>query len=250
MKNSTWLSRGTPLLGLLFLLIAWQLLANLYNPVIVPSPAETARALTDLLITGRMWEHAGTTIARGLMGFAMSVIIGTPVGLLMGLNPVIRRLLQPHVVTIQVTPIISWLVLAMIWFGFDKVPVFVVFITTVPLVIINIIQGIENIDPQLVEMAKTFQVDKKSLLMEVYIPQITPYLFAAMSVALGTTWKAVAMAEFLSTSIGIGAGMHQAKINLETAEVFAWTFLLIILGLTTDRGLQYINRRLSGWRED
>lgn len=248
MKNSTWLSKGMPLLSLLFLLTAWQLIANLYQPVIVPSPIETAQALLALLNSGQLWEYARTTILRGLMGFSLSVLIGTPLGLLMGLNAVTRRLLQPYVVTIQVVPIISWLVLAMIWFGSEQAPIFTVFITTLPLVIINVVQGVINVDARLTEMAEVFKVDKRDIVREVYLPQVVPYLLAAVSSSLGTTWKAVAMAEFLSAQRGIGAGMAVSRINVETPEIFAWTLLLVLLGLTTDYGLQRVQRRLTGWR--
>ncbi|WP_031513857.1 ABC transporter permease [Desulfofalx alkaliphila] len=248
MKNSTWLSKGLPLLSLLFLVCLWQILSFFYKPVILPSPIETLQALHNLYDSGKLFEHASNTIVRGLAGFALAVVVGVPLGLFMGLNSVIGKLIQPYVVTIQVIPIISWLVLAMIWFGSDKVPIFVVFITTLPLVIINIVQGVQNVNPHFTEMAKLFLVDKKRLIFEVYLPQVIPYLIAAMSAALGTTWKAVAMAEFLSAHRGIGAGMHTARTNLETPEVFAWTLLLVVLGLLTDRGLQAINKRLSTWR--
>lgn len=250
MKNSTWLSRALPLLSLLFLLSLWLLCSYLYNPIIVPSPMETAHTLINLFSSGKIWHHAAETVYRGLLGFMISSLIGIPLGLIMGLNRITSQLIQPIIITLQVIPIISWLVLAMIWFGFDNVPVFIVVITTLPLVVINIVQGVLNVNPQLTEMAKIFQVTKKDLILHLYIPQVTPYIFAAMSSALGTTWKAVAMAEFLSAQQGIGAGMAVARINLETAEVFAWTLLLVLLGLISDLSLQRINKRLTSWRDD
>ncbi len=248
MKNSTWLNKGLPLLSFILFLLIWYLISFFYNPVIVPSPLETALALADLLTDSNLIDHVKSTITRGLSGFALSVIVGTSLGLAIGLNSVLQKIFQPFLVTIQVTPIISWLVLAMIWFGFERVPVFIVFITTLPLVIINVVQGLANVNPKLTEMAVAFGVAKRSLIINVYLPQVIPYLFAAISAALGTTWKAVAMAEFLSSQKGIGAGMAVSRINLETAEVFAYTLLLITLGLITDQGLSYINKRLSAWR--
>jgi NitT/TauT family transport system permease protein len=249
MKNFTWLSRALPLLSLLFLITFWQLGATIYSPIIIPSPIETLQTLINLINSGKLWQHASETIYRGMVGFLISVLIGTPLGLVMGLNNMTRQLIQPLIVTLQVIPIISWLVLAMIWFGFEKVPVFIVVITTLPLVVINIVQGVQNVNPKLTEMAKFFKVTKRDLIVYLYIPQIVPYIFAAMSAALGTTWKAVAMAEFLSTQKGIGASMSVARINLETAEVFAWTILLVLLGLLSDFGLQSINKRLTKWRK-
>lgn len=248
MKNSIWLSKGLPLLSLLFLLISWQGIASFYNPVLVPSPLETMQALWQLGLSGKLWGHAQSTIFRGLAGFFIAAVIGIPLGLLMGINRVVRRLMQPLVVILQVVPIISWLVLAMIWFGSERVPVFVVVITTLPLVLINVVQGVSNVDPQYTEMAKVFKVNQRQIYLKIYLPQVLPYLLAGMSAALGTTWKAVAMAEFLSTQRGIGAGMAVSRINLETSEVFAWTFLLVLLGLITDYALRLLQKRLISWR--
>ena len=248
MKNSIWLSKGLTLLSFILLLFIWYAISLFYNPVIVPSPPETASALANLLTDSNLLDQLKNTITRGLSGFALSVIVGTPLALAVGLNSTLQKIIQPFLVTVQVTPIISWLVLAMIWFGFERVPIFIVFITTLPLVIINVVQGLANVNPKLTEMALAFGVDKRSLILEVYLPQVIPYLFAAVSAALGTTWKAVAMAEFLSSQKGIGAGMAVSRINLETAEVFAYTLVLISLGLITDRGISYINKRLSAWR--
>ncbi|GAB6181661.1 ABC transporter permease subunit [Desulfotomaculum defluvii] len=248
MKTSTWLSKGLPLLSLLFLLISWQWVASFYNPILVPSPMETIQALWHLYISGKLWEHVNNTILRGFMGFLLSACIGVPLGLLMGINGIIRRLVQPFVVVMQVIPLISWLVLAMIWFGSERVPVFVVVITTLPLVMINVVQGVINVDPQYTEMARVFKVNKRKIYFKIYFPQVLPYLLAGLSAALGTTWKAVAMAEFLSTQRGIGSGMAVARINLETPEVFAWTLLLVLLGLSTDYGLRLLQKRLTSWR--
>ena len=97
-------------------------------------------------------------------------------------------------------------------------------------------------------MATIFEVNHSRIIREIYLPQVAPYLMAGITNALGTTWKAVAMAEFLSVQTGIGASMSVARINLETADLFAWTISLIVLGLLTDRLLTHLTvRKLSHW---
>lgn len=249
MKNSSWLIRGlSPLFGLVFFLAVWQVASLFYHHVIIPSPVEVARAFSALLSGGQFWEHGSRSIVRGLTGFSLAVVAGTAVGLLIGLNRTAASLLRPLVVVFQVTPLVSWLLLAMIWLGFSRVPVFVVFVTTVPLVIINTIQGVRSIDQQLLQMAAVFRVGKSRVVREIYLPQVAPYLMAGMSSALGVTWKAVAMSEFLSVHTGIGAGMAEARMNLETAALFSWTLFLIGLGLVSDRLLAYLaKQKLGHW---
>jgi len=249
MKNSSLLTRGlAPLFGLVLFVLLWQAASGYYHPVVLPSPLDVARSAAKLAANGQLWEQGSQSIARGLTGFGLAVIIGVPLGLLIGLSPLISSLLRPLVVGLQVTPLISWLLLAMIWLGFSKVPSFVVFVTTIPLVIINTIQGVKNIDVQLLQMAAVFRINRSRVFREIYLPQVLPYLLAGIITGLGTTWKAVAMAEFLSVSQGIGAKMAVARINLETSDLFAWTFVLIVLGLVTDRLLTYIvNKKLRHW---
>jgi NitT/TauT family transport system permease protein len=249
MKNSSLLTRGlAPLFGLILFILLWQLASGYYHHVILPSPMEVARSAVKLTISGQLWEQGGQSIVRGLTGFGLAVLIGLPLGLLIGISPLISSLFRPLVVGLQVTPLVSWLLLAMIWLGFSKVPSFVVFVTTIPLIIINTIQGVKNIDVQLLQMAAVFQINRSRIFREIYLPQVLPYLLAGVITALGTTWKAVAMAEFLSVSTGIGARMAVSRINLETSDLFAWTFVLIALGLLTDRLLTYlVNKRLRHW---
>ncbi len=249
MKSFSLLTRGlTPLLGLLLFFVCWFAASRLYNPVILPSPVDVVQSALNVTADGQLWEHGRQSIIRGLTGFSLAVIVGVPLGLLIGLNPIAASLLRPMVVALQVIPLISWLLLAMIWIGFSKVPVFVVLVTTIPLIIINTIQGVRSIDKQLLQMACVFHIAKPRIFREIYLPQVLPYLFAGISTALGTTWKALAMSEFLSVHQGIGARMAVARINLETAELFAWTLILIVLGLLTDRLLPcLVTRKMSHW---
>lgn len=249
MKNSSWpIRRLLPLSGLVLFILFWQILSGLYNHVIIPSPLEVVRSFYSLAVSGELWEHGRQSIVRGLAGFGLALGVGTPLGLLIGLNPVAASLFRPVVVILQVTPLISWLLLAMIWIGFNGVPVFIIFVTTVPLIVINVFQGVRSIDQQLLQMASIFRIGKTRVMREIYLPQVAPYLMAGVSNALGVTWKAVAMAEFLSVQKGIGASMALARINLETASLFAWTAFLIGLGMITDRLLSYLTRRkLSHW---
>ena len=249
MKNSSLLTRGlVPLFGLIFFILLWQLASGFYHQVVLPSPMEVARSAVKLTVGGQLWEQGGQTIGRGLAGFSLAVLVGLPLGLFIGLSPLISSLLRPLIVGLQVTPLVSWLLLAMIWLGFSKVPSFVVFVTTLPLIIINTIQGVRNIDKQLLQVAQVFQINRARLFREIYLPQVLPYLLAGVITALGTTWKAVAMAEFLSVSTGVGARMAVARINLETADLFAWTFVLVGLGLLTDRLLShFVNKKLRHW---
>ncbi|OPX84334.1 MAG: Bicarbonate transport system permease protein CmpB [Pelotomaculum sp. PtaB.Bin104] len=249
MKNFSFLNKGLPpFLGLAFFLLVWQIGSGFYNQVVLPSPVEVAHTFWNLAAGGELLEHGRLSIIRGLTGFGLALILGLPLGLLIGLNGAAASLFRPLVVVLQVIPLVSWLLLALIWIGFSKVPVFVVFVTTIPLIIINTVHGVENVDGQLLQMASVFRIGRLRVIREIYLPQIAPYIMAGVSAAIGTTWKAVAMAELLSVHQGIGSGMALARMNLNTAALFAWTIFLVFLGLLTDRLLAYLMRwKLRRW---
>lgn len=242
--GSAWLPAG-----ILVMLAAWQVLSFFYDPVILPSPAETLAALAGMAVSGELWNKAAVTIGRGLAGFFAAVALGIPLGLALGFSKKLEGVFRPALVAMQTTPLVSWLLLAIIWLGLNgSVPVFIVFITTLPLIVINTYHGVKEMDPALVEMARVFGVKRNRIVAEVYLPHIAPFLLAGFSTALGATWKAVAMAELFSSRSGVGAGLAVARMNLETADIFAWTLVLVALGLTTDSLLMWLAGRSPGFR--
>lgn len=244
MTASLFRDSARPGAGIILLVVLWQVLSAFYGPLILPSPAETLQALARLAAGRELWEMAAATMGRGLAGFTCAVALGTPVGLALGFSRKLEGAFWPALVAIQTTPLVSWLLLAMIWFGLTgTVPVFIVVVTTFPLIVINTYHGVKSMDPALAEMARFFRVKKKRIITEIYLPQLVPFMLAGFSAALGTTWKAVAMAELFSSRSGIGAGMSVARMNLETADIFALTLVLVALGFISDRLLMYLAKR-------
>ncbi len=231
-------------------LILWNVLSMIYLEYVIPSPEATIKALLSLIASGQLFYFARITIGRAMAGFSLSFFIGGSMGLIMGLNDKVHDFLRPWVTFLQVSPTISWLLIAMIWFGLgDGVAVFIIFIATFPVMIINTIEGVRQVDPNLVQMAQTFEVPRSCLIREIYIPSILPYIMAGASIIMGMTWKAVAMAEVLGATTGIGAGMSWGRVNLETPEVFAWTLLLVTLGFVSEWLLiRPLQAKFSWWK--
>lgn len=141
------------------------------------------------------------------------------------------------------------ILLALIWFRADLVAVFVTFLVVFPLVAQNVTDGIRSIDPGLLEMARVYRLRRAKLYRRVYLPAILPYLFAAAASGLGLTWKVMISAEVLAAPRwGVGTRMDRARVFLATPEVFAWTILVVAVGLFFDRVLETtIRRRFFSW---
>lgn len=219
------------LLGVLILLILWKI-GSLYmgSPVILPSPGETFYALAGIITEPHSYRILGDTLLRGTVGFILALVLGVAVGIPMGLSPAFRRITQPGLVVIRSTPVISVILLALIWFTSGNVPVFVAFLMIFPVICSSVSGGIENVDKALLEMASVYKMERLTVFRWIYLPSIGSFLYPGLETASGLTWKVVIAAEVLSRPIhAIGTSMQESKIYLETASVFAWTIAALVL---------------------
>ncbi len=232
--------------GALVLLLIWKLISLfIRNDIILPPPELVAIETVRLFGSKGFGSALGLTLFRGIAGFGISCIAGLVVGISAGLSPVLHQLLRPLLSTIKATPVMSIILLALIWFTTGTVPIFSAFLMAFPIITGNIIQGIREVDRKLLEMARVFYVHPRRTLVHVTIPSVFPFFLAGASTALAVTWKVVIAAEVLSQPINaLGTGLYEAKIQLETAEVFAWTLIAILLSALTERGFGVLMARL------
>ena len=236
--------------SLLLLLTAWEAVAALYDPLILPDPLTAFAALWAQVEQGAAWPALWATARRALMGLALALGVGSVLGLLAGLSVTASVLARPLVTVLLGTPPIAWLVLAMLWFGMsDGTPVFTVFIACFPVVFASALQGTRTLDLQLRDMARAYRLPRRMALTDVVLPHVLSYLFPAWITALGTAWKVVVMAELLSTRDGVGAALAVSRAQLDTATSMAWIVAVIGLLLAVEYLLlEPIKRQLERWR--
>lgn len=212
------------------LLIIWQGLSLAYSPLVLPGPILTLKSLLTLIQSDRFLLEIFATLKNLFIGLFASVIVGSILGILIGINQRLSNLFEPLIYLIQAIPPILFMTLAMIWFGLDgQATIFIVFIASVSILVINIKEGFESIDPKLIEMAKIFGFSKLKTIVEVIIPSLKTYFKSGLIIIMGLGWKLVLMGEFLSSGTGIGAQITDARLNLETNMVFAWGITIIAL---------------------
>lgn len=223
-------------LGICILLGVWKLVSLIVgSEIILPPPEKTLLATGRLFIDPGFWKALGLTLLRGLFGFGISCVAGTIVGIAAGSWPKLHALIKPFLSAIKATPVMSVILIALIWFTTGTVPVFSSFLMAFPIVVGNVMQGIHEVDPDLKKMAKVFKVPERRVLTGLTIPSVFPFFLSGASTALGITWKVVIAAEVLAQPLNaLGTGLYDAKIRLETAEVFAWTIIAIFLSAVTE----------------
>jgi NitT/TauT family transport system permease protein len=156
--------------------------------------------------------------------------------------------MHPWVTVIKATPVMSVIILAIIWFRTDTVPIFVTFLMIFPIIYGNVVAGIRNVDRHLLEMARIYKVKIYRIIGELYLPSILPYLLAGASTAIGITWKVIIASEILSQpKFAIGTNLMLGKIELATAQVVAWTVVAIIISFLFEYLLKILENRLKTW---
>ncbi len=199
--------------------------------LVFPSPLAVAKAFGALLAQKSFYVSCGRSMLRVLAGWALGMLGGTVLALATSASRVLRAFFGPALHIVKATPVASFIILALVVMGAGKVPAFTGALISLPVVWANLTEGFSAPDPKLLEMAKAFHMPRKNKIKYIYLPALRPYFTAAATTAMGFTWKAGIAAEVICTPKGsIGAGIYNAKIYLETPELFAWT--LAVIGLS------------------
>lgn len=247
MKASTTRNRLVLGASVLALLAVWKLLSLIVgSSILLPSPEATIISAVSIFQQPHFWEAVGATVLRGLIGFAVSCLAGVIIGFIAGFNRIVSILFEPWIIVIRTTPVMSIIILAIIWFRADLVPVFATFLILFPIIYGNVAAGIANTDPQLLQMARVFKVKPWRIMTGVYFPSLLPYLASGASTAMGMAWKVIITSEILlQPARAIGSNMMLSKINLETGEVMAWTVVIIVISAFFEFALQLVEKKLQ-----
>ncbi|HEX7561440.1 MAG TPA: ABC transporter permease [Candidatus Humimicrobiaceae bacterium] len=239
-------------LSFALLLVIWKIISVIVNSaIIIPSPEITLVSLFNLIKTRDFFIIILFSLERGLIGFALSFVLGLLVGFAAGFNRVFNKIFEPFLVIIRSTPVITIILIALIWFKANNVPIFASFLMSFPIICTNVIEGIKNIDPQLLEMAKIYRIKRTRVIKEIYLPSIIPFLTAAISTAFGIGWKVVVAAEVLSQpKYAIGSSLQNSKIYLNINDVFAWTIVAILIGYLFERLIRLIEKKSLKWKRE
>ncbi len=222
---------------ILFWLAAWQLLSmKLDSKILLVSPLEVLKRLVRLVGESDFWGSVLFSMGRILIGFSLGLIFGCVLALLSGKVKFIRRLFAPLVSAMKSVPVASFTILALIWVGSKNLSVFVSFVISVPIVCSNMLEGIDNLDPKLKEMSKVFRISPLKRFSGVYLSQLLPYFRSASRLAMGLCWKSGVAAEVIGLpNNSIGEMLYESKVYLETADLFAWTLVVIVLSFLCEK---------------
>lgn len=150
-----------------------------------------------------------------------------------------EEIFYPFISMLQSVPPVCWVVMALVWFGFNGKPcIFIVATASIPTMVINLSGGVRNIDPQLLQMAQLYHFGHRKTLRHIILPSVYPCFRMALEIIIGSGWKLVVMGEVLTTSTGIGGAITTARLNIEPDAIIAWAVLLTAFCFLTEKILK------------
>ena len=222
----------------LWTLVCWIANQTLLMPL--PYPWDVAVSLMDLIGRGEFWSDVAFSLWRIVCGFLAAVVVGTLLAVLTVRFRLLHAIFAPVLSIIRAVPVASFIFLAFLWMIPDTIPTFIAFLMVMPLVWENVRQGIAQTDSKLLEMAQVFRLSSFHRVQYIWIPSIKPYWQSALSVGFGFAWKSGVAAEIIcTTGRSIGAQIAEAKSDLNYAEVFAGTAIVVVFSVV----LEWLMRR-------
>ncbi len=181
------------------------------------------------------------SLSRILAGFLLGLVIGVALALLAGRFPVAETLLWPYMITVRSVPVASFVAIAFIWLAAGDISVLISFLMTLPIVYTNLLEGIRGVDKQMLVMADVFKIPFGRRLRYIWLPSVKNYLVSGVRIALGLSWKAGIAAELIGYPNGsIGERLYYSKQYFETADLFAWTLVIVLVAFAFEKLFVYL----------
>ncbi|WP_386698230.1 ABC transporter permease [Lonepinella sp. MS14436] len=221
---------GFATLGIVAVLLAiWQWGSNSVGEFLIPSPLGVFQRAFALLQDFR-GNQIDLSLWRAMVGVSSALLIGIVTGLIAGTSKTIMAMLNPLMTMLLATPPIIWVVMALFWFGFGNASVlFTIIIIVTPLTFASSSVGIATLSKQMQELFDVHHLGWAKKMRYLYIPHLTSYIIASISVAVASGMRVVVMAELLGASDGVGSRIADARVMLDTPTVMAYVVLVILL---------------------
>lgn len=232
--------------AVIFWIAVWFLAAKIVayrvgggSELIVPMPNSVFKEMLNLTVSPEFWQITAASLLRVLIGLVISLLLGCIIAYLMSASKTLNTLIYPLMSAIKATPIASFIMIAYLWFtNSSDLPIFITALIVIPIISANVSEGISSVNKELIDVTRLYRFTPSKKLFRLYIPSIAPYFLAACKSSLGMAWKASVAAETLAiTQNSIGRELYLSKQGLESARVFAWTLVTIVLSIIIEKAV-------------
>lgn len=235
-KIKIWILKQKLLSVILWILI-WQIIAWAINEtVLLATPLSVLKSLFGLLFEKEFLSAVMFSLSRIGIGFSVAFTIGSVMAALSYRFSYIELILYPFMSAIKAVPVVSFIILCLIFINADKLPVLISFLMVLPVIYTGILSGIRSTDVKLLEMAQVFKITAFKKVKYIYLPHLKEQILSLISVSVGFAWKSGIAAEVIAIPNGsIGDKLYQAKIYLNSSDLLAWTVTIVLMSVAFEK---------------
>ncbi len=241
----------TVFLSVFLWVLIWHIAAaRLNNPLLLPSPLLVVERLGELCVTSEFWRYSLRSLLRVMCGILTGAVTAVAVAALTSAFSLVDTLLRPLITVIKTTPVVSFIILAMLWIDEGILPIFISFLMVFPVIWANLHTALCSVSISYRELAFVYRLPLTRQIRRIYAPYALPYFLSACRSSLGLAWKAGIAAEAIALpALSIGKQLYESKLYIETVDLFAWTTVVIVLSLLLESLANLLFRPLQSRME-
>lgn len=237
------------LISLMTLGAIWEIAGRSGNAHLLPPLSKVIAAWIALLVSGELFRALATSFQALALGFVLSVLLGVPLGLLMGRYRRLDSFLELYMTALLAVPMISFIPFLVIAFGLGlQSRVWIVFLFAFVIIAINTAAGVRHVDPTLTEMARSFGARESELFVKVILPAALPMIMAGIRLGMGRAVLGMVTGEMILAAVGFGAMLMTFSASFNSSALFATLLTIVLLAVALLALIQYLDRRLTPWR--
>src|SRR5580692_7368232 len=234
-----------------FLVLMWEWFGRDINPVFGSYPSAIAVAFWDLTVSGKLGEAMIQSLQPFVVGYALAILFGVPLGLVIGRYRVAEAALGIYVTAGYAMPLVALVPLLVLWLGLGfAVKAAVVFLMSLFPIAINTWLGVTAVPKSLIEVGTSFVAPNSVILRRIILPATLPYIMAGIRLAVGRAVVAMVIAEFFTTISGLGAIIINAANNFDTATMFVPIVVLMVLAIGLNSLIGVVERYVAPWQAE
>src|SRR5579871_3738328 len=233
------------------LLALWEFFGRGINPVFGSYPSAIAVAFWELLVSGQLWSALYESLRPFVLGYALAIVFGVPLGLVIGRFRVLEAALGIYITAGYAMPLVALVPLLVLWLGLGfAVKVAIILLMSVFPICINTWLGVTAVPKALIEVGKSFVAPKHVILRRIILPATLPYIMAGLRLSLGRAVVAMVVAEFFTSISGLGAIIQSSANNYDTATTFVPIIIIMLLAVVLNYCVGAIERWVAPWHAE
>jgi NitT/TauT family transport system permease protein/taurine transport system permease protein/sulfonate transport system permease protein len=238
MRKASWQRLWQGALTITALLVLWHFASSTgifgrtspeSSRLLLPPPTAVVSSLVQMVRSGYLLDNVSISVLRVLCGFVLAALIAVPLGVAMALSATIHNLADPVVRLLSPIPGVAWVPIAILWFGLgDEAAIFIIAIGSIFPILLSTVQGVHDVDPRLVDAARTMGADRWQVIHRVMFPSLIPYLVTGFRTGLSFAWRVVIAAEMVGVPKGIG---YMLTVGRSTGQTEVTIVTMLVLGI-------------------